>query len=295
MKRTLYRSLFRALAAAGKPWGGLPPRRLYHFLARRGFGPGDLEWHQDRWGNSLRLSPYYWIDRHVIAFGTYDEALSRAIDERVPRGAVCMDVGANIGVVSLQLATRVGDGGRVHAFEPVASVRTRLEENVARNRPRLGDVVGIEPFALSDHAGDAVFHYASADRENQGMGSLVSTVNEVANLTQTVSLMTLDSFVHGHAVTRLDMIKVDVQGGETAFLEGARETLRRFRPELLMEISPEDLQQAGSSSPALCRLLSDLGYRLFELDRGRTGREIDIAQVSTRFAASNVLCAPRVT
>jgi len=289
MRRRLQRFFFDLACKVGRPIGGLRPRRIYDRLARGAFTPADLAWHRDKWGNELLLSPHYWIDRHIVAFGVYDDELSRFLAGHVRPGDVCLDVGANIGVVTLQLARQVGPAGIVHAFEPLPTARDRLRQHVERNK--FTGIASIHAVALTDRSGEATFHFASDEEENQGMGSLVSTVNQVARFTQTVALSTLDEFAR--ELQRIDLIKVDVQGSEVALLEGGRQTLQRLAPDLLLEVSHEDLRQGGTSSRALCLLLAELGYEIFLLRGGRVGRRIDPALVSEDFDASNVFCTKK--
>jgi len=102
--------------------------------------------------------------------------------------------------------------------------------------------------------------------------------------------MTLDDFVAHHRLTRVDLMKVDIQGGEPALLRGGRRTLTELGPDLLMEISPEDLRAAGSDSRELCRMLEECGYRIHHLTAGRIGPRIPADAVTPTFAATNVYC-----
>ncbi len=94
----------------------------------------------------MRLSPYFWIDRDIIALGCYDPVQHGAIDRLVGPGMTVLDIGANIGDVTLHLAHRVGVGGRVVAFEPVPGVRDRLSEHVGVNG--LDAIVSVRSEAL---------------------------------------------------------------------------------------------------------------------------------------------------
>src|SRR4051812_23750848 len=102
MLDSFYRMAFRALARIGRPIGGVRPRRMYNWLARRGFHSyreNDFVWQCDRWGSELKLSPFYLVDRDILVTGSYEEPLHRLIRDRVRPGMVCFDVGANIGAV----------------------------------------------------------------------------------------------------------------------------------------------------------------------------------------------------
>jgi FkbM family methyltransferase len=283
-----HRAFFRALCRVGKPFGGVRPRRVYHWLAHRGFrppaGPDDgFAWARDRWGLAFRLHPYFHLDRQILAFGSYEPDLIRFLRERVAPGSVCLDVGANLGQVTVHMADRVGPHGIVHAFEPVAHVAARLREHVLRNG--FGDRVRIHDVALSDRTGVERLWGGTEGAENQGMASLVS--DAAAGPRVEVRTERLDDFVERVGLDRIDWIKVDIQGAEPLFLAGASRTLERFAPDLTLEISPTDLAPAGSDGPSLVASLERIGYHAFELAPGGA-RPLRGTALDRDWAADNV-------
>ncbi len=286
---------FRSLCVVGTRFGGVRPRRVYHALARAAWdrppAPDAFRWATDRWGFRFRLHPYYFIDRSILAFGGYDLSLLRFVRTHVRPGDVCLDVGANLGQVTVHLGAAVGPTGRVLSFEPLPHVRERLLGHVAANDLR--DVVEVLPIALCDRTGTATFHFAERGVDNQGMGSLVMDRHPSLALACEVETSRLDDFVAQRKIERIDWIKVDIQGAEPLFLDGARETLRRLAPDLLVEVDPVDLRAGGSNSRELLRALDGLGYRAFELADGALGPPIDPRTVSEEFAADNVYCTCR--
>jgi FkbM family methyltransferase len=287
--RALYRLLFRAACAVGRPVGGIRPRRVYHWLAERGFDRDriELEWRRDRFGNELLLSPYYFIDRHILAFGCYDRELHDWVQARVAPGMVCFDVGANIGEVALQMARLVGPAGRVYAFEPVPHLCDRLRANVQRNGFSATVVVRSE--ALSDREGPALIRAASAGAANQGRASLVDDENAYLTESLPISTTTLDRFVGDLDLPRLDLVKVDIQGSEPRMLRGAERTLDRYAPDVLMEVAPWELRFEGMSGEDLLARMEGLGYRAFAIERGRAERRLDPRELARDPRARNVL------
>jgi FkbM family methyltransferase len=290
-RRRLYGALFEGLCAVGRPVGGVRPRRMYHWLAERAFEKPSYRWYRNRWDCELHLSPYYHIDRCILAFGCYEPGLHAFLERNVRPGMVCLDVGANLGEVTMHMARKAGASGRVLAFEPIPPVRARLEQHVERNR--LGDVVSVESIALSNGAGRVTMSYATADEPNQGMGSIVHVDNAYTPLRIEVATQSLDALVDARGLSRLDLIKIDVQGAEPLVLAGAPETLARFSPDLLMEVAPSDLQFMGTDSRALCTSVEALGYSLFELHAGRPTRLLRAAELAPDFAADIVYCTKR--
>jgi hypothetical protein len=81
--------------------------------------------------------------------------------------------------------------------------------------------------------------------------------------------VTLDEFTTALKITRLDFIKLDVDGHECQVLRGAEVTLRRFRPTMIVELSPYILEESGESLTRLLDLLYGAGYALYDLRGGR--------------------------
>ena len=292
LTQALLQPLFWLMCVVGRPMGGIHPRRIYCWVARHAFPRPVFRWYRNRWGSELWLSPYYYLDRNIIAMGSYDSALHGFIERHVKPGSVCMDVGANLGEVTLHLATRVGREGKVYAFEPVAGVHDRLSRHVERNGA--GDVVETFRIALSNRTGTGMLHHADSLADNQGIGSLVTVNADLINL-QEVELVTLDEFVERSGIRRLDFMKIDIQGAEPLLLEGGRKTFSTLSPDLLIEVAPRELQSAGRNSRDLCVMLEELGYRLYRMNGHGIGSRIDALTVSPSFEANNVFCVKRPT
>jgi len=293
----LSKPLFFSVSALGRPFGGIPPRRLTLALADRAFGDkppnaDDFIWRRDRWGVWLLLHPYYHIDRQIIAFGTFDAPLHRFIDSHVKPNMVCLDVGANIGSVGLHIAMKTQPGGRSYLFEPVPNLAARIDQCIKRNR--LDDAAEVRRCALGDRVDTQSLNIPPDAGRNQGMASLVRDERDVLSEAIDVDVTTLDHFADAANLPRLDLIKLDIQGAEYAFLRGGEATIRRLAPLICMEVSPRDLQGAGLTSRDLLRYLASLGYDVFALrPDGRLGHRIDPEGVAADFSASNVVCRPK--
>lgn len=283
--------MYRILCGLGRPIGGLRPRKIYDLVGRRAYPEPNFQWVRNRWGSELLLSSFYHIDRNILIFGTYDENLHLMIETLLKPGMVCMDVGANLGEMTLHMAARVGPGGRVYAFEPVSSVRERLQAHVERNG--VGATVKILPLALSNQTGRTRIHFATATADNQGLASIVNADETRLPLAEEVATTTLDEFVAREEIARLDLMKIDIQGAEPLLFAGATTTLRTLSPDLLIEISPRDLQHSRSSGKDLIHLIESHGYETYLVVKGRIGSRIHSATLVPSFHATNVFCTKR--
>jgi len=133
---------------------------------------------------------------------------------------VCLDVGANIGVMSLLLAGRVPQG-RVVAIEAAPGVGRKLAENVAGSG--LGNIVVVH---AAIGAGEGTVRF----REQSAYG-------HIADDGVAVPLRTLDSVVAESGLDRVDFIKIDVEGHEFPILRAADGLIARFEPVVFLEFN----------------------------------------------------------
>jgi FkbM family methyltransferase len=166
---------------------------------------------------------------------------------------------------TLFAAKRVGPEGMVLAFEPSAREFRQLEQNVARNRL---ENVRCLPYALAERDGEAGLKVA--EYEHSGVNTLGAFVHPGVDLesTDTVSLRRLDGIAAELGLSRLDFLKMDVEGAEARVLQGAESLLARFRPLLLLEVNDSALRQQASSAEQLLCTLRKMNYRLYTFDPG---------------------------
>ncbi len=195
------------------------------------------------------------------------------ISRLVPQGGIVFDVGAHAGQFTKLFARYVG-AGQVYAFEPGSYARAILRTVVALRR--LSNVA-IMPIALGSNTAAVTL---TMPRKASGafgfglahLGPPELRWDEVAE--ETVMQSTLDSVVAALALDRLDFIKVDIEGWELHLLRGAKETIRRFRPRLLIELAPDHLARAGDRVDDLFAFLAERDYRAFEYVAGDRLREV---------------------
>ena len=156
-------------------------------------------------------------------------------------GMIVFDVGANIGEWTLTMANGVGAQGRVYSFEPTPFLFDALNKTVVANQ--FNQVI-VFPYALSDKSKTMDF-YIQYD-ENELLDSRLSRLDSPADFKEwitdgekakkiQVKTITLDEFAVKEKLERLDFIKIDAEGYESAIVEGGLTVLKKFRPNLILE------------------------------------------------------------
>lgn len=194
--------------------------------------------------------------------------------EHVRPGAVCLDVGAEYGLYTWTLAGLVGATGHVHAVEPQpgpssfvdATRRVLRAGNVTVHRTALGAASGGGVLALPRRRLLPVHGRAFLTTGADGLGSNAEFAHHED---VPVAVTTLDELVAGLGLERLDLVKVDIEGAEARLLEGARATLARFRPALMLELEDRHLARFGTTVARVVAGLDAGGYTASTWDRAR--------------------------
>jgi colanic acid biosynthesis glycosyl transferase WcaI len=188
-----------------------------------------------------------WHDYPAAILGYTERSLLRWLQANVKPGQTWIDVGAHYGYTALALGELVGPAGRVFAFEPVLTTAGHLNTTRALNNLQQLTVV---PLALAE-CGRLQPIDVSLIR---GMADHVDGVRATA--TDRVLGVAFDEIWPGLARgrTRIDGIKIDVQGMEIDVVTGMREALLSSRPALVLEI------HHGVDRTRLLHLLSTIGY-----------------------------------
>jgi FkbM family methyltransferase len=211
-------------------------------------------------GFVMRLDRHDAVQSHILTHGFWDREVSEALKSTLKPSDVFYDVGANIGYFSL-LAAHLGVRNIV-AFEPLARLARRAEENVALNG--FSDIVRVVPLGLGEARG--AVQYQPGPDWNSGAGRVQATSKPGDGVT--VELTTLDEFLIETGGPPATVMKIDVEGFEANVLRGASR--------LLAERPPRVIVFEGDCSPAgeledreLSRILLNAGYRIQHLPRAQ--------------------------
>lgn len=177
------------------------------------------------------------------------------------RSRIIIDVGANTGLFSL-VAKTVNPDAEIYAFEPVERVYRKLRRNIEANR---FDIVA-ERLGVSNFTGAGMIYDIPEDHVYS------VTINKNLNPTDrmviptTISVTTLDEYVHSHKLGPVELLKIDVETHEPEVLEGARNLIRESRPSMLVEVLTQE------AATRIAGILKDLNYAFFSIDELRGPR-----------------------
>ena len=167
-------------------------------------------------------------------------------------GSIVFDIGANMGEWSIHMAKMVGGDGRVFCFDPIPSMVQALEKTIAINN---FSQVSISECAISNKTGHSQFSIPF-DKDNQAipywsrlvLGEEFATPKWIDNpwakvaTTKTIEVQTttLDRFTSEKNITKLDFIKIDVEGHEKYVIEGGQKTFKTLKPAMILEAACEE-------------------------------------------------------
>jgi FkbM family methyltransferase len=195
------------------------------------------------------------IGRTLYLFGAESyEFETTAVFARLARKAsVVLDIGANTGLFTL-IACAANPNSEVIAFEPVDRVRDVLAENIEING--WSSRCEIRHEAVSDTVGEATFHVPHANVPSSAR--LKSAFRGHRGEKVVTRQITVDSL----ATSRVDLVKIDVEGFEDCALRGMRETIARWAPDFIIECNRDGPYHA------IDEIMREAGYFFHHLRDG---------------------------
>jgi FkbM family methyltransferase len=243
-----------------------------------------------RWPDGLvfELVPREQVSHVVYLSGTYEPNTLRLLRAWLEPGRVFIDVGANVGVITLAASSWVGATGRVIAIEPSSREFARLERHVRLNA--LTNVSTVRA-AVAATSGPRTLRVASsATAGGNTLGSHFAYAEMEATGVERVEAVTLDELASRLRLERVDVVKLDIEGAEVEALRGASDLLRRHRPSLVVEVCATALEGNGVTVAALEAALRTARYTTFEID-DQTGELIRVEALAAE-GGRNVAALP---
>jgi FkbM family methyltransferase len=204
-------------------------------------------------------------DQHPNAPAQFEEVITGVYTSVLQPNDISVDCGAHTGKHTLPMARRIGPGGRVFAFEPIAEKLAVLESKA--KSAELSEVITARNCVVGDKRGPISFNFVQADpgksslRLRQDLRSDAKKME--TNLVRQLEMVRLDDCIPENG--RCRFIKVDVEGAELLVLKGAERTIVHHRPIVHFELGMICLKEFGASPEELWAFFSDKNYTLVDV------------------------------
>lgn len=205
---------------------------------------------------------------------------------------VIFDVGANIGIMSLNFASKAKNG-KVYAFEPTHYALKKLYRNIELN-PELAKVITVTNCFISakSDANPEIVAFSSwklnsrTDLDHEfHLGTPMSA--------EGVPSITMDDFVEKNNITKLDFIKVDTDGHEYEVFSGACNTIAALRPKIIFELGLYVMKEKNFDFDFYWNYFHPLNYKLYD---SSNSEEITIENYNShlpKYGSIDVLAIPQ--
>jgi FkbM family methyltransferase len=201
------------------------------------------------------------IDLSLFLFGAFQRQVLQNIRRFLPEDGILVDVGANVGAITLPAAAHLR-AGHVYAFEPTDYAYAKLQRNLALNPALAARITVVQSFVADVSAsGSQLIAYSSWPVTGTPDTEL-HPVHKGAAKPASCGQTTLDAFTRDQRLPRLSLIKIDTDGHELTVLNGALETLRRYRPVVVFEACEYLMRDPGRTFDDFARLFAEVGYTI---------------------------------
>ena len=208
----------------------------------------------------INIDTCYAAERELLFYGSVEPGISALIKKTVKQGDVCIDIGANIGALTLLMAFQTGPEGRVIAVEPHPLMLQRLQNNIRLNRLRH---VNIIPAAVSDTEGRKTLYSKPGDHFHQGASSL----QQSEKLTDRMEIQTITGAVLEKKVgnEKCKFVKIDVEGHDYIVLKEIRNIVKESKPVIVFEYVKKPWSDTNSKIEDAITLLAEFNYHFYTM------------------------------
>ena len=210
------------------------------------------------------LLMHYWVDTNARE----DEALF--LNRVVKFGSTVFDVGANVGTLTLPLACQVGNKGKVISIEANPKTFSYLRGNVEFNQ-YLKNITLLNT-AVGNKNGKLYFSNISSDDMNK-------VVNKDYENAIEIPVITLDEIAKSNNITKIRLLKIDIEGYELFAFKGASNVLK-ITEIIFFESWEEHCKNFNYSTVDVVKLLSKYGFSIYKIDNSNLLKEIDENYIS---------------
>lgn len=175
------------------------------------------------------------ISTELALFGTHEPLNTKMLAKQLRKDMVCLDLGANIGYYTLLESKIVGNNGKIIAIEPSPVNFSILQKNI-----QMEGATNIEVYNLAGGDKDGKIKFLLKKQSNLSRIVSENEIKSSDNIVE-VSVRKLDGFLEEQSLKKLDFIRMDVEGYEFFIYEGIRNSIRKYRPAMQIEVHAHHL------------------------------------------------------
>ncbi|MEZ5690538.1 MAG: FkbM family methyltransferase [Rickettsiales bacterium] len=263
-------------------------RKIIHVSYNIRYKKGEPVTYQLPHGVTMNLWPKGEIAEFLWLGWLFEKTELTLVGDLIKPNMNIIDVGANIGLYSIYAAKLTNNQTNIWSFEPSRKTASLLTQNITLNECE--DVINIYEVALSNKEsssllasdsgyGDAYSYLLSSDKKD--------TKHEHS---ETVEVTTLDSWISRNNINKIDFLKVDIEGGEYLFFQGAEKTLKTNNNIVIMFENEDDwCKRLGHSQEDSILFLKSLGFGIYTWDK----KNKKWSELDSDILRSNILWACR--
>ena len=229
------------------------------------------------------------IDLSIYIFGKFEYEIIKTISKhKLSQEPIFFDIGANIGVQTLQLSQNFKKS-TVHSFEPTNYGFNKLKKNILLNKKLSKKIFANQLFLTNRNNNLPKKIYASWNLQNKKnvhkkhYGSFKTTSNAKS--------LKLDDYITKNKISKIDFIKLDVDGHELDVLKSGYKFLTRKKPPIIFEVAPYLYKEHGYTHDDLINLFRRFGYNFYYINNLKKVKNINEYILSIPDGASNTLVA----
>ncbi|MCI0764731.1 FkbM family methyltransferase [Bacillus sp. TL12] len=187
------------------------------------------------------------LDRSIFQYvkaskGEYEYYIMNLLKTIIDPKSICLDIGANIGLISLALSY-LANNGKVYSFEPSQKNYSYLVRNIKVNK-----IDNILPFNLGIYNENANMRFCDIS-DGGGWSFVYNNRESIATPNQDIMCVKLDDWIKAENVTKIDFIKIDTEGSELKALFGALNTIQLWKPDIIIEFNPICISRNTGDNP----------------------------------------------
>lgn len=227
------------------------------------------------------------IDKSIYQTGSYELGTQYILESILKPGDRFIDIGANVGLMSLVAAKTVGPTGRVDSYEPIPEIASLFSESIRINKFKNINLHRLAIGSISSTM--AIYKHPEVNKGSASLAWTSSTENAVET-----EIKTLDNIAFLDTKKPISMIKIDVEGWEFEVLKGADKILSSDeKPNLCIEFSLLHPLQGGTHRE-MYEFLSERGYIGYVLESSKSSKSLLIEVSSDALPThDNIFFFPR--